>query len=699
MIEPITCPSCGHRNGVDTAACWRCGANLKEPPATARPIVQPPLVSVVQELDPAVAGALEMAALGYPQIAVWGILQTGATEAEAVCQCPKGDLPVGNPERCSSPGKHPIVVGWREMATTTPAVIRAWAKRNPGLNFGTPGGDGIWFVEYDGYQSNGHRLKDLRGFGIPVIAYSTSGRGIHIMGAGTAKNGQVLFQGATARSEGYFCVSPGSRHFTGRRYGRRKHLLPRVELPRFDIPEPEGPAAPPERAESTGLIPPGRRHEAMKIFLSICHNRGLTKPAGIEAGKAYRDHDFDHSGREITDEEIEKIADWMWTDEPRNPITPAPAADGEEPDELVSIDSIELYPQEWLERYWMPVGELGIAAGWGDSGKSTLLIRKAGELSRGEMVGGKTKAWGQIPPAATLYISAEDNPSTTIKGRAHAAGVAPGMFFVRELKPGKAGIRIPDHIDWLRREIRRTGARLVIFDPILAFIPTMIDSHKDQDTRSVLAPLADLAQEERVTIFFVMHVNKASGSAQLVSRISGNNAWSNACRVVWAVKKENDSIRPEERTYVLHMPKHNLAVDQMPKRYRLETVEFKTEKGEWIETSRVVFLGDAEDADLSNFFEPTDPGDRTLREEIVEAYHDILKDGPKPQSEVMEILKGQMGITAGRGTIYDAKKRARIKATKGADGTWSWAIAGHGHPTLVSCPVCDKTSTTSNESG
>jgi AAA domain/Bifunctional DNA primase/polymerase, N-terminal len=684
MIEPIVCPACGHRNADGAETCWRCKANLKEPAG------RPPLVSVVQELDPAVAGALEMAALGYPQIAVWGILQTGATEAEAVCMCAKG-------AGCTSPGKHPIVVGWQEMATTTPAVIRAWAKRNPGCNFGTPGGDGLWFVEFDGYQANGHRLKDLRGFGIPLEAYSVSGKGVHVMGAGKAKNGQVLYQGATARSEGYFCVSPGSRHYTGRRYGRRKHLLPRVELPRFDIPEPEGPPAPPERAESTGLIPPGRRHEALKILASTLHNKGVSKPAGIEALKAYRDEDFDDTGREVTDEEIEKIAEWMWKDEARNPITPA--ADSKNPNELVATDTIEVRPQEWLEKYWMPVGELGILAGWGDCGKSTLLIRKAGELGRGEMIGGQTKGWSQIPPAATLYISAEDNPETTIGARARAAGVAPGTLYVRKLEPGAIGIRIPDHIDWLRREIRRTGARLVVFDPILAFVPTIYDSHKDQDTRFVLAPLADLAQEERVTIFFVMHVNKGSASAQLVSRISGNNAWSNACRVVWAVKKEIDSIRPEERTYVLHMPKHNLAVDQMPKRYRLESCEFRTEKGEWIETSRVVFLGDAEDADLSNFFEPTDTSDRTLTEEVIEAYHDILRDGPKPQTEVMNTLKGEMGVTAGKGTIYNAKKKAGIKSAKGADGTWRWAFAGHGHPTQLLCPICDRTSMTSNESG
>jgi hypothetical protein len=701
MIEPTTCPSCRQRTKPGEP-CWKCGADVSAGDAptakggrkTTKQAVQPPLVTIIKKIDdPALAGALEMAALGYAQIQVWGVAEFGATEEEAVCQCPKGI-------ECASPGKHPVVTDWKKTKTTFPSIIKAWAKRNPGGNFGTPAGDGLWIIDFDPYQSsNGHRLKDLRERGIPVQTYSVSGDGVHIAGLGKAKNGQKLYPGATVRSDGYFCVSPGSRHYTGRQYGRRRKLVPRADLPRFDIPELAKPRAP-DREETTGLVAPGGRHDALKALASRLHNAGLSETAAIESMQAYRDNDFDSTGRPVTDDEIQKLVDYMWTDGARSPIHDEVVRDdGEEPDDLVSTDTIEVRPQEWLERYWLPVGELGIVAGWGDTGKSTLLIRKAAELGRGEMVGGKTKAWSRIPPAATLYISAEDNPETTIGARARAAGVAPGTLFVKRLNPGAVGIRIPDHIEWLRRQIRRTGARLVVFDPILAFVPTIYDSHKDQDTRYVLAPLADLAQEERVTIFFIMHVNKGSASAQLVSRISGNNAWSNACRVVWAVKKESDSMRPEERTYVLHMPKHNLTVDQMPKRFKIETCGFKTEKGEWIETSRIAFLGDAEDVDLSDFFEPTNSGDRTLLEEVIEAYHDILKDGPMPQSEVMEILKGQMGITAGRGTIYNAKKHAGIKSAKGTDGTWRWAFAGHGHPTLTSCPMCDKSSTTSKRNG
>ena len=40
----------------------------------------------------------------------------------------------------------------------------------------------------------------------------------------------------------------------------------------------------------------------------------------------------------------------------------------------------------------------------------------------------------------------------------------------------------------------RSGARLVIIDPIVAAIDIALDAHKDQHVRAVLAQLADLAE-------------------------------------------------------------------------------------------------------------------------------------------------------------------------------------------------------------
>ena len=40
----------------------------------------------------------------------------------------------------------------------------------------------------------------------------------------------------------------------------------------------------------------------------------------------------------------------------------------------------------------------------------------------------------------------------------------------------------------------------MVIDPLMAFLPGQVDSHRDQDVRRVLAPLAALAAETAATV-------------------------------------------------------------------------------------------------------------------------------------------------------------------------------------------------------
>ncbi|MBM3998788.1 MAG: hypothetical protein FJ297_04445 [Planctomycetes bacterium] len=59
---------------------------------------------------------------------------------------------------------------------------------------------------------------------------------------------------------------------------------------------------------------------------------------------------------------------------------------------------------------------------------------------------------------------------------------------------------------------RLPGCKLVIVDPIGSYLGGRVDAHRDNEVRSVLAPLAALASERNVAVVLICHTRK-SGAA------------------------------------------------------------------------------------------------------------------------------------------------------------------------------------------
>ena len=51
----------------------------------------------------------------------------------------------------------------------------------------------------------------------------------------------------------------------------------------------------------------------------------------------------------------------------------------------------------------------------------------------------------------------------------------------------------------------------MVVDPLMAFLSGDTNSHKDQDVRRALAPLASVAQRTGAAVLIVRHLNKAGG--------------------------------------------------------------------------------------------------------------------------------------------------------------------------------------------
>jgi hypothetical protein len=168
-------------------------------------------------------------------------------------------------------------------------------------------------------------------------------------------------------------------------------------------------------------------------------------------------------------------------------------------------------------------------------------------------------------------MSAEDGLADTVRPRLDAAGAdvtkvhaIEGVTILDEhgeriLRP----LTLAD-VASLDEAINRTGARLLVIDVVMAYLPAGTDSHKDQDIRRVLSRLATLADRTSCTVLLLRHLNKASGGDPLY-RGGGSIGIVGAARAGLLVAPDPDD--PERR--VLASVKSNLAPAADSLTYRL----------------------------------------------------------------------------------------------------------------------------------
>jgi 5S rRNA maturation endonuclease (ribonuclease M5)/archaellum biogenesis ATPase FlaH len=222
----------------------------------------------------------------------------------------------------------------------------------------------------------------------------------------------------------------------------------------------------------------------------------------------------------------------------------------------------------WLWPGRIPVGKLVTLDGDPGLGKSTLALSFATPVTTGG-------SWpdGSVCEhrGAVLIMSAEDGLADTVRPRLDAAGADVTRVHAIEGVPiidehGERVLRPPTLADVaaLEEAINRTGARLLVIDVVMAYLPDGTDSHKDQDIRRVLSRLAALADRTGCTILLLRHLNKAAGRDPLY-RGGGSIAIVGAARAGLLVAPDPDD--PERR--VLASVKSNLGPAPESLAYRL----------------------------------------------------------------------------------------------------------------------------------
>ena len=163
---------------------------------------------------------------------------------------------------------------------------------------------------------------------------------------------------------------------------------------------------------------------------------------------------------------------------------------------------------EYLWPGYLPLGKIVTLDGAAGLGKSTLLLDLAARVSGGReglMPDGSRGVQG-----AVVYLSAEDADEDTNKPRLLAAGAREDrVHCLRSVtdEGGEREITLPGDLELLERCLRDLDARLLIVDPLTAFLSGRIDGGRDP----VVRRLKRLAERTRCTVLCLRHLVRGRG--------------------------------------------------------------------------------------------------------------------------------------------------------------------------------------------
>ena len=174
---------------------------------------------------------------------------------------------------------------------------------------------------------------------------------------------------------------------------------------------------------------------------------------------------------------------------------------------IIRMSDVELTPVEWLWKPYLPFGKLSVLQGNPGEGKTYFAMHLAAACTNGKLLPNMER----MEPFNVLYQTAEDGLGDTVKPRLIEAGADLDRVLV--IDDSEVQLTLSD--ERIEKAIIENNARLVIIDPIQAYLGADVDMNRANEVRPIFMRLGQVAQRTGCAILLIGHLNKAAGMQSL----------------------------------------------------------------------------------------------------------------------------------------------------------------------------------------
>lgn len=309
---------------------------------------------------------------------------------------------------------------------------------------------------------------------------------------------------------------------------------------------------------------------------------------------------------------------------------------------IIVMDTIEREEIKWLWKPYIPYGKITIVQGDPGEGKTSLILKLASELSLGRCFGEDELR----EPINIIYQTAEDGLADTVKPRLEDSGADCKRIMV--IDDSEDSLSMNDVR--IEAAIRTTGAKLLILDPLQAYLGDKVDMNRANETRDITKRLGTIAEKTGCAVVLIGHMNKGSGAKAAYRGIGSIDFFAIARSVLLVARvPENPNIR------ALAQIKNNLEKEG-------STVAFE------IKDNIFNWVGEY-DISIEELLSGFSQGNKSLKAESF--LKDLLKEEDSyPASEIF--AKGKtLGIS--KRTLENSKQELGIKSIRVGTG-WHWKL-------------------------
>lgn len=171
---------------------------------------------------------------------------------------------------------------------------------------------------------------------------------------------------------------------------------------------------------------------------------------------------------------------------------------------MIRMSEVQQTEVDWLWYPYIPFGKLTIIQGNPGEGKTFFAMQLAAACTNRKFL----PQMEPFEPFNMIFQTAEDGLGDTVKPRLLSAEA--DLERVLVIDDTDNPLTLAD--ERIEHAIRENNARLVIIDPLQAFLGANVDMNRANEVRPIFRRLAEVAQATNCAIVMIGHLNKASGS-------------------------------------------------------------------------------------------------------------------------------------------------------------------------------------------